>query len=274
MAYGRPAVWRQSDNTVGGLFGVTKVRATSIADTRPGSGVSQAGTDPGAAVSEDAKTGMLLSHASFRQLFGAVSEGTYVGSAVAACYLGVSKTMLERRLDAEFGGVRPWRVALLSHQRAGITGPVMQAGKFRWSFISRWVDPLFRQEVADADARRCEKSRVARRRPPLRPTPLLRLADVIDSLLFVVDGRGRIVGALGQGHISAGMFIDVFNTGGRIESMSAIVALGREWTSLAARAPWEEAVRTLLALVAESVEGILARGAVTTERGGLLASRK
>jgi hypothetical protein len=262
MASGRPAEWRTKDVTIREFFNLDIGGAAASEARAPSAG--EAGGSFGEAAKRPGHIAVLLSHASFRRMFESVSADTYVSVVVVACYFGVPKAILERQLALHFGNGRPWRPALAERRTSGSGAPASTVSKLLWSFVLNELEPVLDGAVADAALKRSEKMRAVRRKIRGRPVPLLRLGDVIDSTLFVVDGRARIVGGLGQGHISAEAFIDLMDAGGKIESMSAVTALGRPWTSSGARLPWEEAVRASLAQATGLIDGMLRRGAVAT----------
>jgi hypothetical protein len=213
------------------------------------------GNDDGQAV------GRLLSHNSFRTRFDRVPADTYVELAVVAWYLGLAKLTIERRLSSVFdnGGLR-WRTALSRRMVTGALGPAMVGSRYRWGFVTSELEPAMHAEITRRLGRRTEAMAGA-----LPAAMAWSVQAQTRPLRFVLDAERRVVGALGQGHITAARFISVMNGGGHLLTAHLLDALSMPWTTLAARVPWESAVRQHLAQTVSDVLGRLETGTSRTE---------
>lgn len=241
MASGRPTPWHAADITIRKLYGLP---------------------DPTDPVS---RASVLLSHASFRALFDAVSPDAYLGDMAVATYLGVSKLTIERKLGEAFRGPEnSWRSALAGHVSTG--GPAMADLRLRWSFVTGDLEPMLHAEKKRTDVRRHDLQ--SRRKSPADIGPVRGLCTVADAQQFVVDSAGRIVGALGQASMSAGVFIDALNKGGAIVKLDPVSALSLAWSDATAREAWDTAIRDVLAGHVDQILRQLDDGAMATNKTG------
>jgi hypothetical protein len=206
--------------------------------------------------------GSLFSHASFRALFDAVTPDAYVSFTVVACYLGVPNLAIERRLSSVFDqGGRRWRTVLARRMAPGATGPALDDNRYRWGFVTGELELAMQGELARRQLRETEIA--AGRRMPAKAMPCIH--DSARPLRYLQDADGNIVGALGQGHVPASLFVEVLNGGGRLVTLDVLEALATPWTGLAARSPWDEGIRDVLAQNVQSVITVLEAGLARTE---------
>jgi hypothetical protein len=206
----------------------------------------------------------LLSHQAFRELFSTLTADTYVSIAVVACYLGVPRITIERKLVSSYGQERPWRLGLAKRD-TGSMAPFVKGAHLRWSFVIDELEGWLTADLVRADERRQRSKRPGRQRSrDARRAPLFELGGTIGGLLFIVDARGRVVAALGQEGVTARAVVDALDDGGWLARLSPIEALSLAWTSLQARAPWENAVREALRLHIAAVDGLLEDGLFAT----------
>lgn len=248
MSTAHTAPWPVDDTAIGAWMG--------LRNHAPGPGhcdTSAGDTPPGAT--------LLLSHASFRALFDAVAPDTYVSLTVVACYLGVAKLTIERRLSSVFDqGGRRWRTVLMRRMAPGAGGPALVEAFYRWGFVTGELEPVMQGEMARRRLREIESTPDLRR--PRKTVPCIH--DRAGPLRYLQDAGGSIVGALGQSHITAHLFIEVFNGGGRLVTLEMLEALAMPWTGLAARLPWDDGVRELLAQYGQRVVNSLETGVAAT----------
>lgn len=247
MGAGRPTRWPTRDITIRELYGLP-----------------EALPDAGGRTSAESQANTLLSHTSFRQLFLRTDEGAYVHGTLVACYLGVSQYIVERRLAEAYGKAsRGWRTALAQTQVGMPPAPAIDDLKYLWTFVEGDLTSVLYQEILRADQRRFQLATY-----PSKPRKKMGIGGVnplSERVQFILDGRRRIVGALGQGHLSANRLIAVFNDGGRLLALEPVDALSRPWTDVIARGAWESAVLESLLVQAEDIRKALARGRKATE---------
>ncbi|WP_139206742.1 hypothetical protein [Luteibacter sp. UNCMF331Sha3.1] len=214
---------------------------------------------------EEAGHDVLLSHSSFQALFADVKPDVYVAAVVVACYLGVSRHSIQRKLNDLYAtDARPWRSMLAERHHAG--GVAFRDELFRWSFVREELAYDMVPEVRRTNARRDELRQRSERRRQIRRVPFLQSGPPSDAVQFVINGQGLVVGALGQGHTSAMAFIAVINEGGRLMALDPVDALGRPWSDMGARGAWEAVVFESLLAQAEAIRQALSRGREMTER--------
>jgi hypothetical protein len=241
MGASRPVPWPVADITIRELYGLEKLV-------------------PATARSERAS--VLLSHESFRRQFEELSPDKYLGGAAAASYLGISQLGIERKLAEAFStSDTSWRTALAldpgHSQRAALVD-----ARFRWSFVQDELEPLLGAEQARTRRRR---EQIAARKPGIRGDAMkLPLGHTCDGQQYVLNRHGVILAALGQGAITAEVFVDTMNDGGSIVRLDPIIALGKPWLNLDARGAWDRAVREVVEVQARTILARLDEGARAT----------
>jgi hypothetical protein len=250
MGAGRPTPWQVTDVSIRQLYGLPMNPVSRVDPDSMKSGVGHAA--------------LLLSHASFRALFDSVPPDAYLSDMAVATYLGVSKLTIERKLgDAFRGPDHSWRSALANHVSTG--GPAMADLRLRWSFVTGELEPMLHVEKKRTAVRRQDLQ--SRRKPPEDIGPVRGLCIVADCQQFVVGASGRVVGALGQGSMSAAVFIDALNRGGAIVKLDPVSALGLAWSDAIARQAWDTAVRDVLTRHCYEIFRQLDEGAKATGTG-------
>lgn len=260
MGAGRPTRWQSQDTTIRALYGL------------PPKASGRAATSARADAAQQAAAGVMLSHDSFRALFDGLDPASYVDGVIAACYLGVSRAVIERKLADTYGrGNRSWRGALEALDSGAPPGPALNDMRYRWSFVTKDITQLLYREMTVASHRRDDLRLRTPERAKLQRVPLLSLGSISECVQFVVDRKKRVVGALGQAHIDASMLIGTIAEGGRLLALEPVQALSMAWTDIFARAAWETVVLEALLVQADAVRTTLARGRAATD--ALLAKK-
>ena len=202
---------------------------------------------------------------SFRALFDGIDPNTYVTKTVVAAYLGLASKTLEQGLQRAFPkeNNKTWRAQLAEHPKKAPPPPAMRLSKYCWSFVIDEMPSLLKKQLERARERR-ESLTMGPVKP--RNVPLLYLGAKERGIQYLVDGRGRVLYALGQSHIPISRFLQDCDAGARLVSMSVIEALSKPWVDLVAREAWENAVVEVMEESMSSLRLFISHGRAESER--------
>ncbi len=183
---------------------------------------------------------IMLDALSVHRLFEALDDDQWVSRKVVAAYCDCSSLTLDRRLIRLYA--RPpltWSDTL-----KGDAPPSWSATRgFRWGFVRAFLTAW--------DAERAQAQAPYKKKVPSGPRLM---AAFRRRYRFLEHADGSIESAWGQGGTTAARLIAILDAGGHLVALTAMEALARPWANGAARAPWQDAVKTALDELIASVD--------------------